>query len=38
MDRIDIQNFPRLLRGEVGIFFQESPRMRDCHVDRPKGL
>jgi hypothetical protein len=38
MRRIDIQHFPCLFRREVGILFQESPRMRNGHVDRPKGL
>jgi hypothetical protein len=38
MRRIDVQNFARLFRGELGILLEQPLRMRDGHVDRPKGL
>jgi hypothetical protein len=38
MTGTDGQDFAGLLRGEVGVFLEQAPRMRHGDVDRPKAL
>ena len=38
MAGIDVQDFARLLRGEVGVLLEQAPRMRHGGLDRPKAL
>jgi hypothetical protein len=34
----DVQDFARLLSGEVGVLLEQAPRMRHGGLDRPKAL